>query len=328
MQSSNAYANGSDQNCGNVITDRPTTRLHAPPGGHSQICFGADPRDAPQPQQAQAHAMPPPQQQQQQQQQQDHHGYAMNGGSNVTSQVFGAPSHANARSSNAFANGSDQNCGNFITDRPTTRLHAPPGGRSQISFGGEDPAGGAAPAPVASRPNTAAALAKEREQTGSDIFAAAPAPVSYQQQQQQLQQQQEQQQQEWAAEAPPPSHVEATETSIKSMMIAELRTLCREHGVSPAGAKPTLVNRLCEAMATGAIKIMVPNKGTSGVSNVGNNYGRAEGQNVGNFMTGRNSSRVLAPPGGGSSFSIGGYGSDPAPSHGGNMVGHGNHYMR
>ena len=28
-----------------------------------------------------------------------------------------------------------------------------------------------------------------------------------------------------------------------------------------------------------------------------NNYGRPEGQNVGNFLTNRNSSRVLAPPG-------------------------------
>ena len=39
------------------------------------------------------------------------------------------------RGSNAYANGANQNCGNFITDRSTTRLHAPPGGRSSISFG-------------------------------------------------------------------------------------------------------------------------------------------------------------------------------------------------
>jgi hypothetical protein len=66
--------------------------------------------------------------------------------------------------------------------------------------------------------------------------------------------------------------------------------------------------------------IMVANKGTSGTTSIGNNYGRSEGQNVGNFMTGRNSSRVLAPPGGGSSFSLGGYGGDSAPAPG-NMVG-------
>lgn len=36
-----------------------------------------------------------------------------------------------------------------------------------------------------------------------------------------------------------------------------------------------------------------------------NNYTRPEGQNVGNFLTDRNSSRVLAPPGGGSSITFG-----------------------
>ena len=37
----------------------------------------------------------------------------------------------------------------------------------------------------------------------------------------------------------------------------------------------------------------------------GNNYYRSEGQNVGNFLTDRNSSRVLAPPGGASQISFG-----------------------
>jgi SPIRAL1-like protein len=38
--SSNAYANGANQNCGNVLTDRRTTKVSAPPGGHSSIVFG------------------------------------------------------------------------------------------------------------------------------------------------------------------------------------------------------------------------------------------------------------------------------------------------
>jgi len=38
--SSNVYANGSNQNCGNVITDRSTTRIHHAPGGASSICLG------------------------------------------------------------------------------------------------------------------------------------------------------------------------------------------------------------------------------------------------------------------------------------------------
>jgi hypothetical protein len=37
-------------------------------------------------------------------------------------------------SSNKFANGSNQNCGNFISERSTTRLHAPPGGHSSFSL--------------------------------------------------------------------------------------------------------------------------------------------------------------------------------------------------
>ena len=38
--SSNAYANGSNQNCGNVMTGRSSTRIHAPPGGHTQWTLG------------------------------------------------------------------------------------------------------------------------------------------------------------------------------------------------------------------------------------------------------------------------------------------------
>ena len=45
---------------------------------------------------------------------------------------------------------------------------------------------------------------------------------------------------------------------------------------------------------------------TNGNGNAGNNYSRPEGQNVGNFLTDKNTSRVLAPPGGKSSFSFGG----------------------
>ncbi|KAL7431958.1 hypothetical protein ACHAXH_003351 [Discostella pseudostelligera] len=37
--SSNAYANGASQNTGNVITDRPTSRVTQPPGGVSSISF-------------------------------------------------------------------------------------------------------------------------------------------------------------------------------------------------------------------------------------------------------------------------------------------------
>ena len=171
----------------------------------------------------------------------------------MQSQVFGAPSAARGNSSNAYANGADQNCGNFITDRPTTRLHEPPGGRSQISFGGGD----VSMAPTR-RPDTAAFAAKEREQAGSDIFGAGPAPVA-------------QAADVWSAEAeaPPPAFLEATAENIKAMMHQELRELCRAHGLSPAGAKNTLVERVCEAMVTGQIMVQVANRGVSGVAGVG-----------------------------------------------------------
>lgn len=38
-------------------------------------------------------------------------------------------------SSNVWANGANQNCGNFITGRPTSRVLNPPGGKTSIVFG-------------------------------------------------------------------------------------------------------------------------------------------------------------------------------------------------
>merc|ERR1719401_3324226 len=38
--SSNCFASGANQNAGNVITDRSTTRIHHAPGGASSICLG------------------------------------------------------------------------------------------------------------------------------------------------------------------------------------------------------------------------------------------------------------------------------------------------
>lgn len=34
----------------------------------------------------------------------------------------------------SFANGNNQNCGNFITDRPSSRVTNPPGGKSTITL--------------------------------------------------------------------------------------------------------------------------------------------------------------------------------------------------
>jgi len=49
--------------------------------------------------------------------------------------AFGGQASGRGDSSNAYANGANQNCGNVITDRSSTRVMAPPGGRSSITFG-------------------------------------------------------------------------------------------------------------------------------------------------------------------------------------------------
>lgn len=46
--SSNSFADGQNQNIGNVITGVPTTRVLKPPGGHSSISLGWDVDEAPQ----------------------------------------------------------------------------------------------------------------------------------------------------------------------------------------------------------------------------------------------------------------------------------------
>lgn len=108
--SSNAFANGSNQNCGNVISERSTTRIHCPPGGRSTFSFtGEEPKSTQKPQRV---ADP-------------NHGHSSHESRNSGLQM----------SSNAFASGSNQNAGNFITEKPTTRVRAPPGGSSSLVLG-------------------------------------------------------------------------------------------------------------------------------------------------------------------------------------------------
>ena len=113
VQSSNKYANGSNQNCGNVITGRPSTRVHAAPGGNSSISFGSE--SVRQFDQKKKVVAP------------------TNTASKSEAVTFGARN--SKTSSNSYACGANQNCGNVITGRSSTRVHAPPGGKSQISFG-------------------------------------------------------------------------------------------------------------------------------------------------------------------------------------------------
>jgi len=142
-RSSNAFANGANQNCGNVITDRPTTRLHAPPGGKSEMAnllsWGADEepqRNTRAQREARGPSMPAP----------ANYGAdpmqrGRECGPNFESRRNDYISSAQASaghggvSSSAYASGANQNCGNVLTDRRTTRVSAPPGGHSSIVFG-------------------------------------------------------------------------------------------------------------------------------------------------------------------------------------------------
>lgn len=103
---------------------------------------------------------------------------------------------------------------------------------------------------------------------------------------------------------------------LKPVLLKDLRIQCRARGLNPAGAKESITERLKEHMlATGDLSLnaefngdtcnSVPSAASAPQTAVANNYSRPEGQNVGNFLTDRPTSRVLAPPGGGTQFSLG-----------------------
>eukprot|EP00928_Gymnodinium_smaydae_P062591 TRINITY_DN46417_c0_g1_i1.p1 TRINITY_DN46417_c0_g1~~TRINITY_DN46417_c0_g1_i1.p1 ORF type:complete len:952 (-),score=194.60 TRINITY_DN46417_c0_g1_i1:70-2925(-) len=192
--SSNAFANGASQNCGNGITDRPTTLVHQAPGGTSTICLGGNFPDGPSvgvstarptaftslpegavsrgvascldSSTAGADVVA-----------QGGTGAAVGGPASVTlgcddtagllreheahRQVVvetpdavprftqapggtstvclgGGDSVAALASANAFAHGANQNAGNVMTGRPTTRLLHAPGGASTLCLGCDD----------------------------------------------------------------------------------------------------------------------------------------------------------------------------------------------
>lgn len=136
--SGNAFAQGHDQNCGNVMTDYPSTRVAAPPGGASSLSLAFD-----QEQPGGRPRAPPPTAERQQQQGRsgyggggysggDRGGGDYGGGGGYGGPTFGERPRA---SSNSFANGSNQNCGNVMTDRSSTRVRAAPGGNSSFTLG-------------------------------------------------------------------------------------------------------------------------------------------------------------------------------------------------
>eukprot|EP01063_Lacrimia_lanifica_P031047 TRINITY_DN5045_c0_g2_i1.p1 TRINITY_DN5045_c0_g2~~TRINITY_DN5045_c0_g2_i1.p1 ORF type:complete len:130 (+),score=47.54 TRINITY_DN5045_c0_g2_i1:66-455(+) len=128
---------GDPCNRGQMLGAKSSTRVHAAPGGQSSLSLGWDDGSAQKPapkinkaavyneEVTNAPAVryeatagdvmggAPPQQQQQQQ---------------------APPPPGAAVSSNKWASNQSQNSGNVLSERPSVRLHAPPGGKSSITF--------------------------------------------------------------------------------------------------------------------------------------------------------------------------------------------------
>mmetsp|Transcript_43000 Transcript_43000/g.133666 ORF Transcript_43000/g.133666 Transcript_43000/m.133666 type:complete len:292 (-) Transcript_43000:37-912(-) len=133
---SNAYANGADQNCGNVLTDVPTTRVLRPPGGSSAMSLSWEDKPLASPQQDR-YGMRQQENPLASSQQDRYIGkQEFRGQQSPREATREAPFGQRPRvSSNTFATGADQNCGNFISDTPTTRVSRPPGGASSLRLG-------------------------------------------------------------------------------------------------------------------------------------------------------------------------------------------------
>jgi len=145
-ESGNSFASGSNQNSGNILCDVPSTRVARPPGGASSINFGWDDRpvqrdsDRPAQQRGSDRSLQQRASDRPVQQQRGSGGRRKSPGGSVGQDNFIA-GVAPRTSSNSFATGSNQNCGNVVSDVPTTRVISPPGGSSSINFGWTDSGG-------------------------------------------------------------------------------------------------------------------------------------------------------------------------------------------
>lgn len=181
--SSNAFASGVSQNSGNFLTEKPITKIHAPPGGASSIVFGDEISSTPSKAAPQASKAPiavaiptqpttpesstegasttaPAEDESSTPTEPTGNGPEPipmkdlasasvpkdeepkeNGAAASTALETKSPEPKPAPvpgapvSANAYASGVNQNSGNFMTGRPTTRVRAPPGGASSITFG-------------------------------------------------------------------------------------------------------------------------------------------------------------------------------------------------
>lgn len=126
----NNYSRSSGQNVGNFLTDRPSSRVLAPPGGQmSWSMYGDMPEDKIKAKPAQhMHDIP----------------VSGSAAAHSAAPLAGAAMHHHKGGddrgepnggNNNYSRAQGQNVGNFLTDKPSSRVLAPPGGGSSIVFG-------------------------------------------------------------------------------------------------------------------------------------------------------------------------------------------------
>eukprot|EP00803_Ostreobium_quekettii_P006263 evm.model.scf_2280.1 EVM.evm.TU.scf_2280.1 scf_2280:12273-13327(-) len=170
----------------------------------------------------------------------------------LTENIMGKAAMRDYHSVNNYHRSEGQNVGNFITDRPTSRVLAPPGGGSQVSLSMD-----ASPAPAPQKVPVEPEAPPRRvtppaRATAKPAGSATPPP---------------------APATPPPAVAAAPAAAAPAAVAPEAKA-------DPIAGDPAAVKT--------------------------NNYARPDGmQNVGNFITERSSSRVIAPPGGTSNVMLG-----------------------
>ena len=263
-----AFANGGLQSSSTELkgpqqVGRSSTRLHAPPGGASQISFGSYSEPTPAAHHTAAVSAAPAQ----------HTAAPAEAPATADPEMRGCegyqPNHA------AFANGGLQSSSTELkgpqqVGRSSTRLHAPPGGASQISFGSY----------------------------------SEPAPARPQQQQQQ--QQQQQRQQSYGAGAPSQSPARKAVVPHKNSQLASSISF----GCDAPAAKPAPLNPRSSNANISTNGVEPEMRGCEGYkpnhaafANGGLQSSSTELK--GPQQVGRSSTRLHAPPGGASSIVFG-----------------------
>ncbi|KAG1668982.1 hypothetical protein FOA52_000575 [Chlamydomonas sp. UWO 241] len=367
--SNNNYARPSGQNVGNFLTDKPSSRVLAPPGGKDSVVLG-DYKESPQ-QAAQRRGMTPAKggptrgnsragvrPAPQKQEQEEYNEYEPQAVGDMQLRDQDPKSQSISQGNNYARADADGNVGNYLTDKSSSRVLAPPGGKDLVVLGSDEEAPavryaghgvggvrGASPmagrrAPKGARPPTGQKVVKP--QTAGNNYARAdasgnvgnyltgkpsskvlappggkdsvvlgtyeePATVRY------------------AGHTNGGATATATATGVRapSPMAGRRAVATPRAGGGMYGKPPNSpMTRTGEGMG-GAAGARAPSRGgvppraptpafeshyaTGQSSNVvGNNYARPGGsQNLGNYMTDKPSSKVLAPPGGRSTVVLG-----------------------